>query len=203
MVKKFLCILLSFILIFSLAACAKDKTDNKDDTGKQFGETVTDTENNVVEDENDEEAIKELQNKFKGIWELKDDVAHSYKDIAVDKTDVKGVEITTITTAIPAFDTKSALTKLRDNKYLSDIYEDFYDYKAERHTISYEEGKQEYTFTDDTYSIYSKTATPHFSFSVTQTRHHYQTPESFGVTLEFKSIDDVNQTEIYNFVNYK
>ena len=200
MIKKLLCILLSVVLVFSLAACAKDKTEDKDDAGKQFGDTITDVEDNTEDNGEDEAAVKELQKKFKGIWELKDDVTHSYKDIVVGTKNVNDVEITTITTELPKFDIKSTLTKLKDNKYLSNIYEDFYDYKSERHTISYDEGKQDYTLTEDTYSIYSYTADPHFSFSVGQTRHHYQTPEYFGVTMEFKSINDVNQTEIYNFL---
>lgn len=200
MIKRILCILLSIMIVFSLAACAKDKTNNVDDTGKHFEDTLTDVEDNTEDNEKEAAAVAELQKKFKEIWELKDDVAHSYKDITVGKTNVNGVEIKTITTSLPKFEVKSSLAKLKDNKYLSDIYEDFYDYKSERHTISYDEGKQDYTFTDDTYSIYSCSADPHFSFSVTQARHHYQTPEYFGVTLEFTSIDDVNQTEIYNFL---
>lgn len=199
MIKRLLCIILSVLLVFSLAACAKDKTEDKNETGKQFDDAIVDVEDNTEDNGEDEAAVAELQNKFEKIWELKDDAAHSYKDVTVTDIDVDGVEIKTITTSIPKFDVKSALTELKNNTYLSGIYENFYDYKGERHTISYDEGKQDYTITDDTYAIYSYTAAPHFSLAVTQSRHHFQTPESFGVTLEFKSIEDVNQTEIYNF----
>ena len=65
MIKKLLCILLSVVLVFSLAACAKDKTDNKDDVGKQFGDTIADVEDTTEDNEEDEAAVKELQKKFK------------------------------------------------------------------------------------------------------------------------------------------
>lgn len=195
--KRILCLLLSVIMVLSLAACGGNETPDKPIDPPVIEDTVPDD----VEPTTPEDPTEESEESDTSFYQLKDNLNPvlgpvSYEEIEFENADGTK-DVVKVSTTPLTFDLDSALLNLRANPFIAEQFPNLYSYHTESNQPKYDDNKTQYNFMwDSTYiADGSNGVLPPFKVTVSQWRDYYKTPMSIIVEITMDT-EDLDQEAI-------
>lgn len=183
--KKVLCLLLSVVMLLSLAACGKgDVTSPTDDP------VVEDTTPDVeppVEDIPDDTLPENTD-----YYQLKDGVSPvmgptSYEEVEFENAEGL-LDVVKVSTTPLNFDIESAMLNLQANPFVAEKYPQLYSYRKEANQPQYQDNVQYNLMWDTAYIVDgSDEFMPRFKVQATRLRDYYANPMAITVEMHMET----------------
>lgn len=188
--KRILCLLLSVVMVLSLAACGA-KTPEKPTEPPVVEDTTPDDVEPTVPDDTTEEP-EESGTSF---YQLKDGLNPVLGPVACEEVEFENADgtkdVVKVSTTPLTFDLDSALLNLRANPFIAEQFPNLYSHHTESNQPKYADDKTQHNFMWDTTYIAdgSNGVLPPFKVTVSQWRDYYKSPMSIIVEITMNTAD--------------